>query len=50
MRDGSTPRLVKSGRVLVDSVRRPTQNLGTLTEGAISRMASGIRAKFDEND
>ena len=39
MRDGSTPKLVETGRVLVDTVKRPTQNLGTLTEGAISRMA-----------
>ena len=50
MRDGSTPKLVKTGRVLVDSVKRPTQNLGTLTSGAISRMANGMRSKFDEND
>ena len=44
------PRLVATGRVLVDSVKRPTQNLGTLTSGAISRMANGMRSKFDEND
>lgn len=50
MRDGSTPRLVKAAQVLVDTARRPTQNLGTLTEGAISRMGSGMRAKFDKDD
>jgi hypothetical protein len=50
MRDGSTPKLVKTGRVLVDTVKRPTQNLGTLTEGAISRMAGGMRSFFDKND
>ena len=49
-KDGSTPKLVEPGRVLVDTVKRPTQNLGTLTEGAISRMGNGMRAKFDEND
>ena len=50
MRDGSTPKLVETGRVLVDTVKRPTQNLGTLTEGAISRRAGGMRAFFDKND
>ena len=49
-RDGSTPKLVKASRVLVDTVKRPTQNLGTLTEGAIARMGNGMRAMFDEND
>ncbi len=49
-KDGSTPKLVETGRVLVDTVKRPTQNLGMLTEGAISRMGNGMRAKFDEND
>ena len=49
-KDGSTPKLVETGRVLVDTVKRPTQNLGTLTEGAISRIGNGMRAKFDEND
>ena len=50
MRDGSTPRLVKATQVLVTAVTRPTQNLGTLTSGAISRMASGMRSRFDEGD
>ena len=50
MKDRSMPRLVATGRVLADSVKRPTQNLGTLTSGAISRMANGMRSKFDEND
>jgi|TARA_R110000823_G_scaffold115393_2_gene238014 hypothetical protein len=50
MKDRSMPRLVKAGQVLVTTVKRPTQNLGTLTSGAISRMASGMRSKFDEND
>jgi hypothetical protein len=49
-KDGSTPKLVETGRVLVDTVKRPTANLGTLTEGAIARMGNGMRAKFDEND
>jgi len=50
MRDGSTPKKVKAGKVLVTSVTRPTANLGTLTGGAMLRMANGMRAKFDEND
>jgi len=50
VKDGSTPKLVQVGRVLVDRVVRPTANLGTLTGGAMSRMANGMRAKFDEND
>jgi hypothetical protein len=50
MRDGSTPKKVKAGQVLVTSVTRPTANLGTLTGGAMLRMADGMRAKFDEND
>ncbi len=50
MRDGSTPRMVKATQVLVTAVTRPTRNLGTLTSGAMSRMASGMRSKFDEND
>ena len=48
--DGMVPKLVKTGRVLVDTVKRPTQNLCTLTEGAISRMAGGMRSFFDKND
>ena len=50
MKDGSTPKLVQVGRVLVDRVVRPTANLGTLTGDAMLRMANGMRAKFDEND
>ena len=49
-RDGSTPKLVQVGRVLVDRVVLPTANLGTLTGDAMLRMANGMRAKFDEND
>ena len=50
MSDGSTPKKVKAGQVFVTSVTRPTANLGTLTGGAMLRMADGMRAKFDEND
>ena len=50
MKDGSTPKKVNTGQGLVDTVIRPTANLGTLTDGAIARMGSGMRAKFDEND
>jgi hypothetical protein len=49
-RDGSTPKKVNAGQVLVDTVIRPTADLGTLTDGAIARMGNGMRAKFDEND
>jgi hypothetical protein len=50
MKDGSTPKKVNAGQVLVDTVIRPTANLGTLTDGAIARMGNGMRVKFDEND
>ena len=48
--DGTSPRLVKTGQVLVDTNVRPTANQGSLTGDAMLRMANGMRAKFDEND
>ena len=50
MRDGSTPKKVKAGQVLVTSVTRPTANLGTLTGGAMLRMANGMRAEARPKD
>jgi hypothetical protein len=50
MKDGSTPGMVQAGQVLVTTVTRPTQNLGILDEGAIRRMASGMRSRFDDGD
>ena len=41
-------KLVK-GEVLIEQGAKLEQ-LFTLTEGAISRMGNGMRAKFDEND
>tara|TARA_R100001530_G_scaffold53733_2_gene39653 strand:+ start:277 stop:438 length:162 start_codon:yes stop_codon:yes gene_type:complete len=48
--DGKTKRVPAVGKVLVDTVTRPTANLGTLTGDAMLRMSNGMRAKFDEND
>jgi len=48
--DGKTMKVPKVGSILVDSVDRPTANLGTLTGDAMLRMGNGMRAKFDEND
>jgi hypothetical protein len=48
--DGSTPKLVKTGRVLVDEWHEKAGNLGFLEDGAVTRMAEGMRARFDEND
>ena len=48
--DGETMKVPAVGKVLVDTVTRPTANLGTLTGDAMLRMGNGMRAKFDEND
>jgi hypothetical protein len=48
--DGTTPRLVATGRVLVDEWHEGSGNLGFLEDGAVTRMAEGMRARFDEND
>ena len=48
--DGKTMKVPAVGKVLVDTVTRPTANLGTLTGDAMLRMVNGMRAKFDEND
>ena len=40
----------RHAQVLVTTVTRPTQNLGILDEGAIRRMASGMRSRFDDGD
>ena len=48
--DDTTMSVPKTSSILVDSVDRPTANLGTLTGDAMLRMGNGMRAKFDEND
>ncbi len=50
MKDGEIMNLVNADEVLVTSVERPTSNLGFMDDGAIRRMGSKMRAKFDLDD